>query len=128
MGAQRESRDQLSVSWSDRLTESSFHSVFAVCGLVGIASVVLWYGLLTDQFQIAYIWNSSERSLPAFYKFAAIWGGQAGSLLFLDAPAQSFQYGGGPDTSNEPAHVDALRQCDTAGDAPLLSCPAGLQR
>jgi len=42
----------------------------------------LWYGLLTDQFQIAYIWNSSERSLPTFYKFAAIWGGQAGSLLF----------------------------------------------
>ena len=42
----------------------------------------MWYGLLTDQFQIAYIWNSSERSLPTFYKFAAIWGGQAGSLLF----------------------------------------------
>ena len=69
-------------SWSERLTESSFHSVYAVCVLVGIAAAVLWYGLLTDQFQIAYIWNSSERSLPTFYKFAAIWGGQAGSLLF----------------------------------------------
>lgn len=69
-------------SWSVRLTESSFHSVYAVCVLVGIAAAVLWYGLLTDQFQIAYIWNSSERSLPTFYKFAAIWGGQAGSLLF----------------------------------------------
>ena len=69
-------------SWGARLTGSSFHSIYAVCGLVGIAAAVLWYGLLTDQFQISYIWNSSERSLPTFYKFAAIWGGQAGSLLF----------------------------------------------
>ena len=69
-------------SWGARLTRSSFHSIYAVCGLVGIAAVVLWYGLLSDQFQISYIWNSSERSLPTFYKFAAIWGGQAGSLLF----------------------------------------------
>ena len=65
-----------------RLATSSFHTVYAVAMLVGVAAVILWYGLLTDQFQLTYIWNSSERSLPTFYKFAAIWGGQAGSLLF----------------------------------------------
>ena len=69
-------------AWSHRLAAASFRSIYAVCGLVGIAALILWYGLLTDQFQIAYIWNSSERTLPTFYKFAAIWGGQAGSLLF----------------------------------------------
>lgn len=69
-------------AWSHRLAAASFRTVYAVCGLVGIAALILWYGLLTDQFQIAYIWNSSERTLPTFYKFAAIWGGQAGSLLF----------------------------------------------
>lgn len=69
-------------AWSERLTESSFHSIYAVSILVGVASLILWYGLLSDQFQISYVWNSSERSLPSFYKFAAIWGGQAGSLLF----------------------------------------------
>ncbi|MXY92467.1 MAG: heme lyase CcmF/NrfE family subunit [Caldilineaceae bacterium SB0664_bin_27] len=71
-----------SAAWGHRLTASSFHSIYAVCALVGISAAVLWYGLLTDQFQITYIWNSSERTLPTFYKFAAIWGGQAGSLLF----------------------------------------------
>ena len=65
-----------------RLTASSFHAVYAVTTLVGVAAVILWYGLLTDQFQISYIWNSSERSLPTFYKLASMWGGQAGSLLF----------------------------------------------
>ena len=69
-------------AWGHRLAAASFRTVYAVCGLVGIAALILWYGLLTDQFQIAYIWNSSERTLPTFYKFAAIWGGQAGSLLF----------------------------------------------
>ena len=69
-------------AWSHRLAATSFRTVYAVCALVGISAVILWYGLLTDQFQIAYIWNSSERTLPTFYKFAAIWGGQAGSLLF----------------------------------------------
>jgi cytochrome c-type biogenesis protein CcmF len=28
------------------------------------------------------VWNHSERALTYFYKFAAMWGGQAGSLLF----------------------------------------------
>ncbi len=67
---------------AERLTASSFHAVFAVAALVSIAAAILWYGLLTDQFQIRYVWNSSERSLPTFYKFASLWGGQAGSLLF----------------------------------------------
>ena len=67
---------------NQRLVESSFHAVYAVAGLVGIATVMLWYGLLTDQFQLTYVWNHSERALPDFYKFSALWGGQAGSLLF----------------------------------------------
>jgi cytochrome c-type biogenesis protein CcmF len=46
------------------------------------AAVILWYGLLADQFQLTYVWNHSERALPTFYKFAALWGGQSGSLLF----------------------------------------------
>ncbi|RIK25962.1 MAG: cytochrome C biogenesis protein, partial [Chloroflexi bacterium] len=64
------------------LVESSYHAVFAVAGLVLLAAVILWYGLLADQFQVDYVWNHSERALPAFYKFSALWGGQAGSLLF----------------------------------------------
>ncbi|GIV75667.1 heme lyase CcmF/NrfE family subunit [Litorilinea aerophila] len=65
-----------------RLVQSSFHAIYAVAVLVGLAGIILWYGLLTDQFQLTYVWNHSERALPTFYKFAALWGGQAGSLLF----------------------------------------------
>ncbi len=65
-----------------RLIQSSFNSIVAVTGLVLLASIILWYGLLADKFQLVYVWNHSERSLPTSYKFAAIWGGQQGSLLF----------------------------------------------
>jgi cytochrome c-type biogenesis protein CcmF len=67
---------------SANLATSSFHAVYAVAALVLGAAVILWYGLLADQFQLAYVWNHSERALPFFYKFSALWGGQAGSLLF----------------------------------------------
>lgn len=65
-----------------RLIQSSFNAVYAVAGLVLVAAAILWYGLLSDAFQLSYVWNHSERALPTFYKFSALWGGQAGSLLF----------------------------------------------
>ena len=65
-----------------RLIKSSFNAVYAVAGLVALSAGILWYGLLSDAFQLSYVWNHSERALPTFYKFSALWGGQAGSLLF----------------------------------------------
>ena len=64
------------------LAESSFHAIYAVAALVWLAAGILWYGLLNDKFEVDYVWNHSERALPLFYKFSALWGGQAGSLLF----------------------------------------------
>jgi cytochrome c-type biogenesis protein CcmF len=61
---------------------ASFHAVYAVTALVTLAAVILWYGLLADRFELAYVWNHSERALPIFYKIAALWSGQSGSLLF----------------------------------------------
>ena len=65
-----------------KFAASAANTIYASATLVGAAAVILWYGLLTDQFQVSYIWNHSERALSTFYKFAALWGGQAGSLLF----------------------------------------------
>jgi cytochrome c-type biogenesis protein CcmF len=67
---------------NSKLADSSFNTVYATTALVLGAAAILWYALLTDQFQVTYVWNHSERALPNFYKFAALWGGQAGSLLF----------------------------------------------
>lgn len=64
------------------LVASARNAVFAVAALVLTAAVLLWIALLTNQFQFEYVASHVERNLPVFYKFSALWGGQAGSLLF----------------------------------------------
>src|SRR6202521_1980748 len=54
----------------------------AVCALVTLAVASLEFYFFTDNFSMAYVAAHSNRALPAFYKFAALWAGQEGSLLF----------------------------------------------
>jgi cytochrome c-type biogenesis protein CcmF len=54
----------------------------AVFGLVTLAVASLEYFFFTDNFTMAYVAEHSNRALPLFYKFAALWSGQEGSLLF----------------------------------------------
>ena len=45
-------------------------------------TISLEYLLYTDNFSMAYVVAHSNRDLSSFYKFAALWSGQEGSLLF----------------------------------------------
>jgi cytochrome c-type biogenesis protein CcmF len=54
----------------------------AVFVLVTLAVGTLEFFFFTDNFTMAYVAAHSNRALPAFYKFAALWAGQEGSLLF----------------------------------------------
>src|SRR3984957_11259007 len=47
-----------------------------------LASIVLVICAFRDDFSIAYILHHSNRDLPGPYKFAVLWSGQEGSLLF----------------------------------------------
>jgi cytochrome c-type biogenesis protein CcmF len=64
------------------LLKSARQAVLAVCILVTLATAALVYLFLTDNFAIAYVANHSSYAQPLFYKFAALWSGQEGSLLF----------------------------------------------
>jgi cytochrome c-type biogenesis protein CcmF len=64
------------------LTKSARHAGIAVFLLVTLAVACLEYLFFTDNFSMAYVAEHSNRDLPAFYKFAALWAGQEGSLLF----------------------------------------------
>ncbi|MBN1238462.1 MAG: heme lyase CcmF/NrfE family subunit [Gammaproteobacteria bacterium] len=46
------------------------------------AFAALAYAFLTDDFSVRFVALNSNTALPAFYKFAAVWGGHEGSLLF----------------------------------------------
>jgi cytochrome c-type biogenesis protein CcmF len=67
---------------SARLGETARRAGIATFGAVLLAAIVLVAAAFNDDFSIAYIFHHSNRDLPAAYKFAVLWSGQEGSLLF----------------------------------------------
>lgn len=55
--------------------------IVATLGVL-VATISLAHALLTDQFQLTYVQNYSNVTLPTIFKLTALWAGQAGSLLF----------------------------------------------
>jgi len=64
------------------LVKSTRQAGIATCALIFLATLSLEYLLFTDNFSLAYVVQHSNRDLSTFYKFAALWAGQEGSLLF----------------------------------------------
>src|ERR1700686_4190595 len=64
------------------LVKSTRQAGMATCVLIFIATFSLEYLLFTDNFSQAYVVSHSNRDLSSFYKVAALWSGQEGSLLF----------------------------------------------
>src|SRR5260370_26577810 len=67
---------------SMRLGETARRAGIAAFGAVLLAALVLVTAAFQDDFSIAYIFHHSNRDLPIAYKFAVLWAGQEGSLLF----------------------------------------------
>jgi cytochrome c-type biogenesis protein CcmF len=70
--------------WQDRpdLAASVTRSVYAVLACLVVASLSLWKGLISHDFNIEYVAAYTSRNLPPYYLFSAFWAGQKGSLLF----------------------------------------------
>ncbi len=67
---------------SERLGETARRAGIATFAVVFLAALILVISAFQDNFSIAYIYHHSNRDLPAPYKFATLWSGQEGSLLF----------------------------------------------
>ncbi|PYU85981.1 MAG: cytochrome C biogenesis protein [Acidobacteria bacterium] len=64
------------------LIKSTRQAGMATCGLIFVATFSLEYLFFSDNFSNAYVVAHSNRDLSTFYKIAALWSGQEGSLLF----------------------------------------------
>src|SRR5579859_690827 len=69
-------------SLSAVITETARRAGIASFVAVLIASAILVTAAFKNDFSIAYIYHHSNIDLPAPYKFATLWSGQEGSLLF----------------------------------------------
>jgi cytochrome c-type biogenesis protein CcmF len=63
------------------ITKSARNAGMAVFGLVLVAAGCLEYFFFANDFSSAYVAEHSNRALPGYYKFAALWAGQEGSLI-----------------------------------------------
>ena len=66
----------------ERLADTARRAGIAGFYAVSAATFALVYAVFTNDFSITYILEHSNRALPGPYKFAAMWSGQEGSLLF----------------------------------------------
>jgi cytochrome c-type biogenesis protein CcmF len=60
---------------------SAERAAYASTGCITLSLFTLLYLLLTNDFSVSHVANSSSRDLPVFYKIAAIWGAHDGSML-----------------------------------------------
>src|SRR6185369_3633300 len=67
---------------SERLGETARRAGIATFAVVFLAALILVISAFQDDFSIAYIFHHSNRDLPGPYKFATLWSGQEGSILF----------------------------------------------
>ncbi len=63
------------------LARSAERSIFAMLGLLVVASAGLMHALLTHDFNVEFVAAYTSRNLPVFYTWSAFYAGQKGSLL-----------------------------------------------
>jgi cytochrome c-type biogenesis protein CcmF len=61
---------------------SAERGVYAVFGLLAVASGAVIAAFLRDEFRYQYVAGYSNRELPTYYKISGLWAGQTGSLVF----------------------------------------------
>jgi cytochrome c-type biogenesis protein CcmF len=70
--------------------ESARNATIITLPLLLIASAMLVTSLLRDDFSVEYVWRVSSIEMPTYLKVTALWGGQAGSLLFWNLLLAAF--------------------------------------
>jgi len=65
-----------------RWVESARNSMLLTFPLLTIAVTMIIILLVQNHFEVAYVTQVTSRSMPAYLKVTALWGGQPGSLVF----------------------------------------------
>ncbi len=67
---------------SERLILSARNAALLTCPLLIAASLTLLIALVSGEYQLSYVWSTSDPNTPLFFRITALWGSQKGSILF----------------------------------------------
>ena len=70
------------INKSAALVESARRAMLLTFPLLSLSAAALVYLLVTNHFEVAFVYEVTSRSMPTYLRVTAWWGGQAGSLLF----------------------------------------------
>ncbi len=62
--------------------ESARSAMLLTFPLITLVVAVMEYMLITNMYQLEFVYNVTSNSMPLYLKMTALWGGQAGSLIF----------------------------------------------
>jgi cytochrome c-type biogenesis protein CcmF len=62
--------------------ESARRAMLLTWPLITLSAATLIYLLVTNHFEVSFVYEVTSRSMPTYLKITAWWGGQAGSLVF----------------------------------------------
>ena len=70
--------------WRNRpdWVESARNAMLLTFPLLSLSALALIYLLVTSSFEVAFVAEVTSEAMPTYLKATALWGGQAGSLLF----------------------------------------------
>ncbi len=66
----------------ERWQRSGRNAALLTFPAVLLATAMLVIALMTEQYQMSYVYSVTDPQTPALYRFTALWGSQRGSLLF----------------------------------------------
>src|SRR5512135_2738424 len=67
---------------SPALVESARRAMLLLWPLITLAAACLIYLLITNHFEVSFVYEVTSLSMPTYLKITAWWGGKAGSLVF----------------------------------------------
>jgi cytochrome c-type biogenesis protein CcmF len=67
---------------AQKWVESARLAMLLTFPLLTLASLNLIYLLVTNDFNVKFVYEVTSRDMPTYLRITALWGGQAGSLLF----------------------------------------------
>ena len=85
-----------------------------------LSTLLLVIALLTEQYQLSYVWSVTDPQTPLMYRFTALWGSQRGLAALLVAAAQRFQLRRHRAELADERAAHARRYRDHDGDAGVL--------
>ncbi len=81
------------VAKREAFVRSARNATILAAVMMVTANLAMVYALMTEQYQIKYVWSVSSPDMPSFFRLTSLWGSQAGSLLFWSGLMSLFTAG-----------------------------------